>query len=406
MSQVNRVERITNHGLETLFDRSKSTSGSPQRPPAEPDAESQPSAEAGAELVRSVERFIGRFVVLPPTARLAVALWALATHCFDVFETTGYLALVSPEKGCGKTRTTEVLELIVAEPIRAVSISEAAMFRAIEAKRPTLILDEAEALSGKGERAEAVRSILNAGNRKGASVPRCVGQAHELQMFNVYCPKIVAAIRVLPDTVRDRSLVIPMQRKRPDEKVERFIGRRVRPEAEALQRRVEAWVSENLTAIQEAYAEVDVGFLTDRDAEIAEPLVAILTVSDPSRLPELRGSLEALARGKAESARDESLSLRLLGDIRTVWPEAEPNLFTEIILNRLRGLADAPWDEAPPLNPRKLGDMLRPYGIAPQTVRIGDKTAKGYVRGLLAVLFSRYLPPEASPKTSQPSQPA
>src|SRR5215471_16135106 len=63
-------------------------------------------------------------------------------------ETFPYLALLSPEKGCGKTRTTEVLEQIIADPVRAVCISEAALFRLVEERQPTLILDEAEGLTG------------------------------------------------------------------------------------------------------------------------------------------------------------------------------------------------------------------------------------------------------------------
>jgi hypothetical protein len=237
----------------------------------------------GTELLRAVERFIARFVVLPKSTLLPLALWTIGTHVFDAFETFPYLALLSPEKGCGKTRTTEVLEQIVAEPERAVSVSEAALFRLIDSKTPTLVLDEAELLTGRGERAEAIRALLNAGNRAGARVPRRVGNSHELRMFNVYCPKVVSAIRVCPETIRDRSIVIPMQRKKPGESVERFILRRIRPEGEGLRQRVKDWAAAR-PSIVEAYERLDVGFLSDRDLENFEPLLALLTVIDPSRL--------------------------------------------------------------------------------------------------------------------------
>jgi hypothetical protein len=39
--------------------------------------------------------------------------------------------------------------------------------------------------------------------------------------------------------------------------------------------------------------------------------------------------------------------------------------------------------------------MLRPFGIIPGTVRVGDVTAKGYKLESFEDAFSRYLPPEA-----------
>src|SRR5262249_50338817 len=151
----------------------------------------------------------------------------------------------------------------------------------------------------KGERAEAIRALLNAGNRAGAKVPRCVGNSHDLRMFNVYCPKVVCAVRLCPETLRDRSIMISMQRKKPGEPIERFIVRRIKPQGEALRRRIEAWAEANRTAIRAAYEGLEVDFLSDRDLESFEPLIASLTVADPSRLGELRAAAETLTQQKA-----------------------------------------------------------------------------------------------------------
>lgn len=360
----------------------------------EPDTARLPPSD-GVSLIRDVESFICRFVVLPAPARLPLALWTIGTHLFEGFETFPYVALLSPEKRCGKTRTTEVLELVVAHAARAVSISEAAMFRLIESEKPTLILDEAELLTGKGERAEMIRALINAGNRTGAKVPRCVGQSHELRMFSVYCPKLVCAIRVCPDTVRDRSIVILMQRKRPCETVERFILRRVRPEAEKFQAVIKTWAGDNREAVVNAYERLNADFLSDRELENFEPLLAILTVADPSRLGELRTAAESLAAGKAEAAQDDSLSLRLLADIRTVWPEGQKRMLTRNMLARLRELPDSPWFAERPLSERKLAWFLSPYAVCPGDVRQEDsgEKGKGYKVEDFEIAFSRYLTP-------------
>jgi putative DNA primase/helicase len=349
----------------------------------------------GARLLYDVEQFVSRFVILQPSALLPVALWTIGTHLFESFETFPYITLLSPEKGCGKTRTTEVIELLAADPVRAICISEAALFRLIEAKRPTLILDEAEILAGKGERADAVRALLNAGNRTGTMVPRCVGQSHELQFFSVFCPKVVCAIRVCPETVKDRSIVIHMQRKRPTDTVGRFILRRVRPEAEALQERIACFALSNVSAIKYAYERLQVDFLGDRDLENFEPLFALLTVTDPSRLEELRAAAEELTGRKAAAAQDDSLSLRLLTDIRAIWPEGETRMLTRNLLARLREIPEAPWQEECPLNERKLARFLAPYNVHPGEVReqLSGEKGKGYKLEQLGDAFARYLTP-------------
>ena len=345
----------------------------------------------GAVLLRNVEKFISRFVVLPPAALLPVSLLAIGTHCFGLFETFPYLALLSPEKGCGKTRTTEVLEQIVFEPVRAVCISEAALFRLAEDKKPTLILDEAEGLTGKGERAEAIRSLLNAGNRAGAQVPRCVGNSHELRFFSVFCPKIVCAIRSCPETVKDRAIVVPMQRKKPGEKVERFILRRIRPEGQHLREQIKAFTQANGRSIKHAYEQLEADFLTDRELENFEPLLAVLAVLDSSRLTELQGGAELLAEGKRDAAQDDSLTLRLLSDVRAVWPNGEAKIFTTELLDRLKAVEDGPWASDEKFDARKLSRFLRPFNVTPQTVQIGRDNKKGYYREHAEAAFERYL---------------
>jgi len=215
----------------------------------------------------------------------------------------------------------------------------------------------------------------------------------------VYCPKIVCAIRVCPETVKDRAIVLPMQRKKPGETVERFILRRVRPEGETLHRRIQTFAQANRTAIEFAYTKLDVDFLSDRELENVEPLLAILAVADASRLAELRRAAELLSAAKTDAAQDDSLTLPLLADIRAVWPESEAKVFSANLLVRLKAVEDGPWASDAVFDARKLSRFLRPFGVTPQTVQIGRDNKKGYYREHLEVAFSRYL-------ASQPSEPS
>lgn len=213
----------------------------------------------GAELLEELRRTIGRFVVLPAHAGEALALWVLHTYAFELRKVSTYIGIASPEKRCGKTTLMEVLSELVNRPIPAANISPSALFRVIEEKRPTLLIDEADTFLDANDE---MRGILNSGyNRKGAYVMRVSnqitnyelkikneehadtssrgspqsgegedggpGQFHptsgsRLVRFSTWCPKAIAAIGRLPETLADRCIVITMHRKRADEACERL----------------------------------------------------------------------------------------------------------------------------------------------------------------------------------------
>ena len=96
----------------------------------------------GACLLDDVEAFLRRFVAFPSeAARVATVLWAAHAHLLDVFDSTPRLAFLSPEPGSGKTRALEITELLVPNPMLAVSASTAALFRSVNdlAGRPTIL---------------------------------------------------------------------------------------------------------------------------------------------------------------------------------------------------------------------------------------------------------------------------
>jgi hypothetical protein len=110
--------------------------------------------------------FIRRYVVLTDEQADAIALWVLHTHAHDALGTTPYLAITSPEKRSGKTLLLETLELLVREPVLSGSISGASLARIVDARQPTLLLDESDAaFVGNGEYAEVLRGVLNTGFR-------------------------------------------------------------------------------------------------------------------------------------------------------------------------------------------------------------------------------------------------
>jgi Protein of unknown function (DUF3631) len=353
--------------------------------------------------MREVEQFIRRFVILPDAAYLPLATWAMATYVSEVFDAFPYIALVSPAKRCGKTRALELLELLCLKAWRGTSPTSAALYRMM-ADSPTLLLDEVEALRGKqvSELSQAILAILNAGHRKGAFVPRCDGPRNEVRHFAVYGPKAFAAIGSLPDTLADRSICITMHRKATSQPVERFLYSKARSESEPIREWQTEWAEYHRETVRATYEGMpDLGFLTDRDADLWMPLFAVCAVAAPERVDELRLCAQKLTSAKAADDVEDSLPLKLLVDVRMVWPTGSAHVGTAMLLERLREISDSPWADYD-LTARKLSRMLRPFGAEPRQIRMGNVTLKGYQCADLEQAFCRYLPaPDRSSETCE-----
>lgn len=133
----------------------------------------------------------------------------------------------------------------------------------------------------------------------------------------------------------------------------------------------------------------DLEFLQDREADCWLPLFSACSVVNPKRLDELRRCAEHLCGQKASGDVDDSLRIRLLADILSVWPDEEEKIFSGQIIDRLNELGEAPWKTEYQLTKNKLARMLREFAIPTgNNVRIGEETAKGYYRKDLEPVFS------------------
>jgi hypothetical protein len=58
-----------------------------------------------------IDKFVRRFLILPSESDYTIiTLWIGHTYFTHKIKTTPRLAIISPEYGCGKSRTLEVLE--------------------------------------------------------------------------------------------------------------------------------------------------------------------------------------------------------------------------------------------------------------------------------------------------------
>ena len=86
----------------------------------------------------------------------------------------------------------------------------------------------------------------------------------------------------------------------------------------------------------------------------------------------------------------------LLSDIMESFSKFQVDrLFSRTLLDSLRQQENRPWAEARngrPITEMWLSQQLRPYGIRPKTMWIGEQAAKGYLREDFGEVFRRYLP--------------
>jgi hypothetical protein len=350
--------------------------------------------------------FIQRFVSLSSSQTLVIALWIVHSHVFAAADATPYLAITSAEKQSGKTRLLEVCQRLVAKQWMTGRVSAAVLTRKIDTVQPTLLLDESDAaFSGEKEYAEALRGVLNTGHRRGGKASCCVGQGAAIGFkdFSTFCPKAIAGIGTLPDTVADRSIPIRLKRAASDEKIERFRPRDVKAETESLRGLMETWAPGAIEILRNSRPALP-DQLSDRQQDGAEPLLAIADLAG-GEWP--KASRHALIELCVEArATDDSKGVRLLADIRTIFNGRGIDRIASVELaTALAEIETSPWGEwshGKPLSPAKLARLLGKYTITPATIRIDERTPRGYELKDFHDAFRRYLPSEVAPISPPP----
>jgi hypothetical protein len=363
----------------------------------------------GAAILADVECFLGRFVAYPSAeARVAHVLWIVHTHLMSAWESTPRMAFLSPEPASGKTRALEITELLVPNPVEAVNVSPAYLFRKVggEDGMPTILFDEIDTVFGpKAKDNEEIRGLLNAGHRRGAVAGRCVvrGKTVETEEIPAYCAVALAGLDDLPDTIRTRSVVVRMRRRAPHERVEPYRRRLQETAGHALRSRLAEWAGE--IAAEIVWPTMPEG-VVDRDADVWEPLLAVADAAGGDWPERARAAAVTLVT----ASRDEtpSLGIRLLTDLRLVFGSRRA-MSTGDILSALHKLEESPWSDlrGKPLDARGLSGRLHRYQVRPKTCRDGNEVFKGYSREDLHDVWARYLgsPPKEAVTSVTPVTP-
>jgi putative DNA primase/helicase len=356
------------------------------------DREPWPEPVDLATVLSAVEQLIKSHIVCEPSVRTAAALWAAATWHVERAQVAPIAMITAPEKRCGKSQLLTVLGRLSRRPLTASNITPSALFRVIEAEQPTLMIDEADAFFSANE---DLRGLINSGHtRQSAFVIRSVGEDFTPKRFATFGFKAIAGIGRLPETVMDRSIVMSLRRRKPDEQVARLrhAGTATFDELAAKLARA---ADDTLAAVAAHRPETPEA-LNDRAADNWELLFAIADQAGGAWPKKARTA--ALQIEGAQVDDSVSVGEELLTDIRDLF-ESNEKLDRVTVTNLLVQLtmdSEAPWgswNRGGAMTARQLTKRLRDYNIITRPLRIGSGVDRGYKKEQFAEAWAQYLTP-------------
>ena len=347
-----------------------------------------------------------KYLVLPPGASDTLALWVVFTYCFDAFDIFPYLNVTSVSKQCGKTTLANVATALVHRPLSCSHATGPALFRVIEASQPTLVIDEADTFLKNNP---DVRGILNSGHTRGGGVLRCVevsGQ-QEVRFFTTWGPKIVLGIGRLDDTLEDRSIILPLKRKTPDETVESFRITRLKQNLSDYPRQMARWAEDNFSALEESDPEMP-DLRSDRGKDNWRPLISIADLAGEEWAERARKSAE-LIDGATGQTEDQDKNVSLVQDcFQIIKAEADHKCHSKPLAVALNERVNRPWGDwnhGKGLTANTVAKRLSGFGIKPKKVRRGTKNLQGYELSAFEDAIKRYpLPPSETEQSEQPNK--
>ncbi len=364
------------------------------------DPEPFDDAVDGQELASEIEGIIRRHVALDQHCVTATVLWVFFTYCFKAAEVAPILAITSPIMRCGKSTLLDIVAFLVPRRLSSSNITPAAMFRVVDKYSPILLVDEADTFLNKNDE---LRGIINASHYKStAYVLRSSGDDHEPRQFSTWCPKAIALIGKLRDTMEDRSITIQMRRRKPSEEIAKFRREVLNRTLGVVRRQLARWGADHIAQLQSAEPEMP-DILEDRAADNWWLLLAI--ADEVGGMWPEKAREAAIMLSTAASEEDGTIRVQLLADIRQVFDEKRTDfLKSTCLLEHLHEMEERPWGEwgrtCKPMSARQLRSQLKPFGVESRQKKIQGRNERGYEYSSFEDSFSRYLLPQVLPRDS------
>ncbi len=281
-------------------------------------------------LYEKILSYVRLFIRFPDESYLSyISLWVMGTYVFMIFRYYPYVWL-NAEKASGKTLLMEVLSAIAFNGELITNPTESVIFRDISNNLITMFIDEVEQLRKRDKDTYgSLISLLNSGFNKAGVVKRSesTGQGgFVVKAYSAYSPKMFAGISEIDDVLQDRTVRIPLLRKKDDEMTQRYKGT---PEILDRQRDIRDDLYVFALTYGKDLAEYyhkegpdgieGLGHLNNRELDIWEPIFLLANVIDSQASSlNLTGKMEALSKQSLEEKQSDSVSQNETYKILTV----------------------------------------------------------------------------------------
>jgi hypothetical protein len=346
-----------------------------------------------------IRDFLISYVVFPdPVLADVCALWAMGTHCYQRFDSFGYLVITASVKRAGKTVLAECLSMVSHDAFMGTGISPS-VIRDYIAQGKSVFFDESELLNSEG--ASQMRAYLNIGYRYGQTIPVRVG-VDEIRKMPAYGPKCFVLIGDVNDTLRDRSIVIELRPSTDPPNIYRY--RTAKMTADLIQGKTDDdnGDSDLTRAIDATYrGEIidafDVPILRNREGEIWSVIFSLANAFCPERLDAIKACAVNLATTKMTTEKrrfseirdteegkrtDDTFTKWALQDLASVFKHGERKLYSADAIERMKAIPTSPWRafRGPDgLTQQMLSDLLSSLGVNTKDVKTYERDKHGKI---------------------------
>jgi len=236
-----------------------------------PDGNMTP--KSSLELYLTIKKNIDYYMDLKDPLDLdIISLFVIMTYCFQLFESVPYLYLVA-DISSGKTTLSNLIANLSFNSVDASNASRASLFRVVEGNSPLLIIDDYMDLNK--ETMQDINHLMKVGYKKGAIAIRMdeSSKNKDVNVFSVYCPKVITNTLSLDKAIESRSFIIRLTRSFSDK------GRKKKdfdnPKWQSIRDDISLWVMKNWQEVETTYKTLEANELSARDFEISLPILTL-----------------------------------------------------------------------------------------------------------------------------------
>ena len=310
-------------------------------------------------LLSGIRNYIHKYVEVDSVCEEVATRYVALTWCFGRCEKLPYFRIMGPA-GSGKSRLIAVMNLICYHSqIFSASTTPAVIYRFQDMYQGTLMIDEAnfDNFSGK------ILEILRAGYDRNSHIPRCSKDDYMPNSFSPYGPKVLASYlpysdealesRFLNFTTTDMTRIdIPMS----------LDG--ARRDGIELRNRLLRFRISNYASIDTDYMPSEIQCLRPRVKEIILPIIQI---TGEKQIPgPLLEYFKALNQRQIDVITNSEEGL-----VVSALINAKKDGVTKIAMGEISKIIEGEANQS--IHPRKIGDIVRSFGVSPKRTNIGNK---------------------------------